>query len=100
MKFNNLYIKFLIQFFFSSTVITRAQLTPKEAINQMSKGINLGNTLEPPLEDDWGNPPAQEYYFDMYNKCKYLRNRFSNFKPGYSFQSLFSSVDFRQPEIQ
>jgi hypothetical protein len=32
----------------------------------MVRGINLGNTLEPPQEGGWNNPPAQEYYFDMY----------------------------------
>jgi aryl-phospho-beta-D-glucosidase BglC (GH1 family) len=44
---------------------TNAQITPWQAISQMQKGINLGNTLEPPYEGDW-NPPAQEYYFDLY----------------------------------
>lgn len=45
-----------------------AQLTPSAAISQMKRGINLGNTLEPPYEGDWGNPPTQEYMFDMYKK--------------------------------
>lgn len=45
-----------------------AQLSPKEAISQMKRGINLGNTLEPPYEGEWGNPPTQEYMFDMYKK--------------------------------
>jgi len=45
-----------------------AQLTPKEAISQMKHGINLGNTLEPPNEGEWGNPSTQEYMFDMYKK--------------------------------
>ena len=35
----------------------------------MQKGINLGNTLEPPLEGGWNNPPAQEYYFDLYKEA-------------------------------
>jgi len=43
-----------------------AQLGPQEAVSQMKRGINMGNTLEPPHEDDWNNPPAQEVYFDMY----------------------------------
>lgn len=42
-----------------------AQLSPQEAVAQMVRGINMGNTLEPPYEGDW-NDPAQEYYFDMY----------------------------------
>jgi aryl-phospho-beta-D-glucosidase BglC (GH1 family) len=41
-------------------------LTPKEAVRQMSRGINLGNTLEPPTEGAWNNGPAREYYFDDY----------------------------------
>ncbi len=44
----------------------KAQLTPQEAIIQMQKGINLGNTHEPPTEGGWNNPKAEEYYFDMY----------------------------------
>jgi aryl-phospho-beta-D-glucosidase BglC (GH1 family) len=43
-----------------------AQITPWQAVAQMQKGINLGNTLEPPDEGGWNNPPAKEYYFDMY----------------------------------
>ncbi len=42
----------------------QAQLTPNEAVYQMTRGINLGNTLEPPLEGDWNNGPAQEQAFD------------------------------------
>jgi len=42
-----------------------AQLKPWDAIAQMQKGINMGNTLEPPNEGDWA-PRAQEYFFDMY----------------------------------
>ena len=43
-----------------------AQVTPQEAILEMKRGINIGNTLEPPLEGDWNNGPLQEYYFDDY----------------------------------
>ena len=46
--------------------ITNSQITPQEAVMQMQKGINMGNTLEPPLETGWNNPAAQEYYFDLY----------------------------------
>lgn len=48
-----------------STIIS-AQITPQQAIRLMQKGINLGNTFEPPTEAGWNNPKAQEYYFDMY----------------------------------
>jgi hypothetical protein len=35
----------------------------------MKKGINLGNTHEPPTEAGWNNPRAQEYYFDLYKEA-------------------------------
>jgi aryl-phospho-beta-D-glucosidase BglC (GH1 family) len=41
-----------------------APLTSKEAVRQMGRGVNLGNTLEPPTEGGWNNGPAQECYFD------------------------------------
>ncbi|WP_198661644.1 cellulase family glycosylhydrolase [Lewinella sp. IMCC34183] len=43
-----------------------AQLTPATAVAEMARGINLGNTLEPPMEGDWNNGPAEESYFDAY----------------------------------
>ncbi|MBN2486731.1 MAG: cellulase family glycosylhydrolase [Bacteroidales bacterium] len=43
-----------------------AQITPHEATTLMYRGINLGNTLDPPTEGAWNNPPAEEYYFDDY----------------------------------
>lgn len=46
-----------------------AQITPWEAIIQMQKGINLGNTLEPPRPGYWNNPFPKEYYFDMYKSA-------------------------------
>jgi aryl-phospho-beta-D-glucosidase BglC (GH1 family) len=68
-KYNSMkksYIVFLVTIFSCITTNSRAQLTSQEAALQMQKGINLGNTLEPPLEGGWNNPAAQEYYFDMY----------------------------------
>jgi hypothetical protein len=46
-----------------------AQLAPQEAVNQMVKGINMGNTLEPPDEGGWNNGPAREQYFDLYKQA-------------------------------
>lgn len=54
---------------FAFTPKTKAQLTPHEAISQMRKGINLGNTHEPPTEAGWNNPRAKEYYFDLYKEA-------------------------------
>jgi hypothetical protein len=47
----------------SSTTDTQAsgKLTPQEAIGQMIRGINIGNTMENEM-----NPPIQAYYFDDY----------------------------------
>lgn len=47
-------------------LVLKAQLTPWEAIEQMGRGINLGNTLEPETEGGWNNPAVEEYYFDDY----------------------------------
>lgn len=61
----------------------RAQITPHEAIVQMQKGINLGNTHEPPYEGGWNNPRAEEYYFDLYKdagfKCVRIPVRWDNY---------------------
>ncbi len=61
--------KLRIYLFFPAFLISfvlSAQISPQEAIKQMQKGINLGNTHEPPTEAGWNNPKAQEYYFDLY----------------------------------
>jgi|GEM_PF-219835 len=70
----------IFHFFFASlllflTTALLAQLTPEQAIAEMGRGINLGNTLEPPRESAWNNGPAQEAYFDAY-----LEAGFSNIR--------------------
>ena len=52
--------------FLFSPLILHGQISPAEAVAQMGRGINLGNTLEPPTEGGWNNPKAQESYFDAY----------------------------------
>ena len=52
-----------------------AQLTPQQAIINMGRGINLGNTLEPPSEGFWNNGPAQESYFDRYVEAGFTNVR-------------------------
>lgn len=59
----------VLSLIFSICTSGLAQITPKEAIGQMRKGINLGNTMEPPMEASWNNPRAEEYYFDMYKEA-------------------------------
>lgn len=68
-------MKFLITvlvFFISLTM--HAQLTPQQALEQMARGINLGNTLEPPQEGDWA-PSAKEYFFDDYKTAGFTTVR-------------------------
>jgi aryl-phospho-beta-D-glucosidase BglC (GH1 family) len=60
---------FILTLFFTYAPKANAQLTPHEAVAQMRKGINLGNTHEPPTEAGWNNPPAEEYYFDLYKEA-------------------------------
>jgi len=48
------------------TISSKAQLSPHDAVEAMGRGINMGNTLDPPDEGVWNNPLAQEYYFDDY----------------------------------
>jgi aryl-phospho-beta-D-glucosidase BglC (GH1 family) len=50
----------------SLRIMLFGQITPQEAVLQMGRGINLGNTLEPPEEGGWNNPTVKEYYFDDY----------------------------------
>jgi aryl-phospho-beta-D-glucosidase BglC (GH1 family) len=66
---------FLLLFLLSIAEPLKAQLTPQEAVQGMHRGINLGNTLEPPTEGAWNNGPAQESYFDAY-----LEAGFSNIR--------------------
>lgn len=68
MQHIKLNINYLSVILFFLPFFSTAQISPQEAISQMTHGINLGNTLEPPYEGDWGNPPTQEYFFDMYQK--------------------------------
>lgn len=59
----------ILLFFVATSGKVTAQLTPHEAIPLIQKGINLGNTHEPPYEAGWNNPRAEEYYFDLYKEA-------------------------------
>jgi len=65
----------LLLFFVFSLTPLSAQITPEEAIAGMSRGINLGNTLEPPTEGAWNNGPAQETFFDAYLEAGFTNIR-------------------------
>jgi aryl-phospho-beta-D-glucosidase BglC (GH1 family) len=61
--------------FFLSAYSLSAQLTPEQAVAEMGRGINLGNTLEPPTEGGWNNGPAEEEYFDAYLEAGFTNIR-------------------------
>ena len=81
-QFKSKYLILLLIGLIVSSIIS-AQITPHEAIKQMQKGINLGNTHEPPTEGGWNNPKAQEYYFDLYKEagfdCVRIPVRYDNY---------------------
>ncbi len=72
MKIFNL--SFIVLFVFFVQPLS-AQLTPEEAVEEMGRGINLGNTLEPPTEGGWNNGPAQESFFDAYLEAGFTNIR-------------------------
>lgn len=57
---------FLTVAFIFCNILIKAQITPQEAITQIQRGINIGNTMEPETEGGWNNPAMKEYYFDDY----------------------------------
>ncbi len=55
--------------------VMKAQLSPQDAAKEMTRGINIGNTMEPPTEGAWGNPPVQEHAFDDYKSAGFTAVR-------------------------
>ena len=53
----------------------KAQLSPQDAAKGMTRGINIGNTMESPTEGAWGNPPVQEHAFDDYKNAGFTAVR-------------------------
>ena len=53
----------------------KAQLSPQDAAKWMTRGINIGNTMEAPTEGAWGNPPVQEHAFDDYKNAGFTAVR-------------------------
>ncbi|PIQ11510.1 MAG: hypothetical protein COW71_00455 [Ignavibacteriales bacterium CG18_big_fil_WC_8_21_14_2_50_31_20] len=62
-------LKLLILFISIIYIPLLAQLKPQDAIKEINRGINIGNTLEPPNEGEWNNGFLQEYYFDDYKEA-------------------------------
>jgi len=65
----------LICFIVFTSLEIEAQLTPQTAVKGMMRGINIGNTMEPPAEGTWGNAPVQEYAFDDYKNAGFTSIR-------------------------
>ena len=60
----------LAGFLICMNATAQAQLTPQEAITEIQRGINIGNSLDAiPTETSWGNPLIQKYYFDDYSNA-------------------------------
>ncbi len=53
-----------------------AQLTPQQAVKGMSRGINIGNTMDAPNgENTWGNPYIQQRAFNDYKNAGFTAVR-------------------------
>ena len=65
----------LICFILVAVQEIKAQLTPQTAVKGIMRGINIGNTMESPVEGTWGNPPVQEYAFDDYKNAGFTSVR-------------------------
>jgi hypothetical protein len=68
----------IIGLIISSTILWHAhgQLTPQQAAVQMTRGINIGNTMDAPDgENTWGNIPVQERAFADYKNAGFTAIR-------------------------
>jgi hypothetical protein len=69
------FLRIIAFMLFALSVGVNAQLTPQEAVKDMGRGINIGNTMEPPTEGVWGNPPVKERAFDDYKNAGFTAIR-------------------------
>jgi hypothetical protein len=70
-----IYFKAILLLVFGLAVNLQAQLSPQDAVNGMARGINIGNTMEAPVEGTWGNPPVKERAFDDYKNAGFTAIR-------------------------
>lgn len=68
-------LQIVLLLLFGFSLSTKAQLSPQDAVKGMARGINVGNTMEPPLEGQWGNPPLEERAFDDYKNAGFTAIR-------------------------
>ncbi|MGD1007079.1 MAG: cellulase family glycosylhydrolase [Ignavibacteriaceae bacterium] len=71
----NKYLSIIALLLIVFAVSVKAQLTPQDAVKGMVRGINIGNTMEPPVEGAWDNPPLQERAFDDYKNAGFTSIR-------------------------
>ncbi len=93
-----LLVSFLL--LFAMSINAKAQLTAREAVKEMTRGINIGNSLDayPKGWTSWGNPPIQESFFADLKKAGFnavripitwgYDNRTMN-EPPYTIDSAF-----------
>lgn len=61
---------------FIMSINTFGQLTPQDAAKGMSRGINIGNTMDPPSgEGTWGNPAVKKRAFSDYKNAGFTAIR-------------------------
>ena len=77
----------------ATAVSAKAQLSPQEAANEMARGINVGNTMEPPTEGAWGNPPLQQRAFDDYKNAGFTAVRIPITWDGHTSTSAPFAID-------
>jgi aryl-phospho-beta-D-glucosidase BglC (GH1 family) len=65
----------ILLFCISSFIKAQKHLTPQDAIKQMMRGINIGNTMDAPEEGTWGNPIIAEQAFDDYKNSGFTAIR-------------------------
>jgi aryl-phospho-beta-D-glucosidase BglC (GH1 family) len=91
---NKILVVTLLMFFFVA-INAQAQLSTNDAIKAMGRGINMGNTLEPPNEGDWGNTATESNFDDYKNagfSCVRLPitwDKHTNTVPPYSINSAW-----------
>jgi len=83
--------KFFVFILIISTVVAKAQLKPWQAAGMMTRGINIGNSLDATGgETSWGNPLIIESYFDDYKNAGFTAIRIP-ITWGLSFRTSTSS---------
>ncbi len=71
-----MYLRITTLLLIIGAVSLKAQLTAQEAVKGMARGINIGNTMEPPDgEGTWNNPPLQQRAFDDYKNAGFTAIR-------------------------